>query len=79
MVDSPLIWTRSDPMQPSNYLLDLPYQPVIVAIHEGHIFHLHHQECRYLQYLVHLGIMLPLPEGWNTRLYGAMQLVFNRL
>ena len=51
-------------MQPSNYLfLDLPYQPVIVAIHEGHIFHLHHQECRYLQYLVHLGIMLPLRKA----------------
>ena len=51
-------------MQPSNYLfLDLPYQPVIVAIHEVHIFHLHHQEFRYLQYLVHLGIMLPLRKA----------------
>ena len=34
-----------------------------LPIHEGHIFHLHHQECRYLQYLVHLGVMLPLRKA----------------
>ena len=34
-----------------------------LPIHEGHIFHLHHQEFRYLQYLVHLGIMLPLRKA----------------
>ena len=51
-------------MQPSNYLfLDLQCQRVIVAIHEVHIFHLRHQGYRYLQYLVLLGIMLPLRKA----------------
>ena len=50
-------------MQPSNYLfLGLQYQLEVEAIHGDHIFHLHHQEYRYLQYLVHLGIMLPLQK-----------------
>ena len=50
-------------MQPSNYLfLDLPYQPVIVAIHEDHISHLRHRGYRYLQYLEHLETKPLLPK-----------------
>ena len=50
-------------MQPSNYLfLSLQCQLVIGATHEDHISHLRHRGYRYLQYLAHQGITLPLQK-----------------
>ena len=51
-------------MQPSNYLfLGLPHQLEVEAIHGDHISRLHHRGYHYRQYLVLLGIKLPLRKA----------------